>query len=116
MSMVGLLALSGGAGYYYYATNSTAAQVKKEKLVDINQHVEHHGSLKLHEFSEEHKFHHHCVHGKYLDELHLEVPEQIESPIEATLNHEQMLIEKHKQGNWQNIRILADYSNLRVSI
>ena len=38
----------------------------------------------------------------------------LEIPVEATIAHEKTLLANHKDGNWDNIRILADFSNIDV--
>ena len=61
---------------------------------------------------EDGKFHHICDHGNYIKDLELEItlPESESLNMEATLEHETKLRREHKQGNWQPIRIKADYS------
>lgn len=69
----------------------------------------HHQTIKHNTFLEEDV--HVCNHGVFIKDIEIEEPERpAEIPIEASLLHEQMLINNHKQGNWQTIRIKTDYS------
>lgn len=101
IALVSILAVGGGVSYYYFSSSdlSTITEREAEWL---------HGK-------EEHHHHHECTHDEYVKTIKLHVPEQLPSPKEATLAHEQKLLKEHKAGNWAPIRVMADYSNLQVS-